>query len=122
EANKKMMARRGIPFGLRHVDTELDPCPHQMPEGGVGLLFMSFQASIVDQFEFVQKAFCNTPSFPVPDTGLDPIIGQAGNPKFGRDYQFPAHYGQTSPAIPGTFEPFVHMRGGEYFFAPSIMF
>jgi Dyp-type peroxidase family len=121
-ANEKMMARRGIPYGMRSVNTELDPISQQMPEGGVGLLFMSYQASIVDQFEHVQKEFCNEPAFPNVKTGIDPIIGQSAKPNEGRNYQFPKTYGAAVPPVEGSFEQFVHMKGGEYFFAPSLTF
>ena len=117
------MARRGIPFGHRDVDTELDPIAEQTPEGGVGLLFMSYQNSIVEQFEAVQKA-ANT----LLDNGeykvLDPIIGQSvsGDPRANRMYSLPKTYGKKGLADPAEFRQFVSMKGGEYFFAPSILF
>ena len=114
------MARRGIPFGHRAIDTALgiDPTPHQMPEGGVGLLFMSYQASIKDQFETIQRE-ANTSH---GNAGIDPIIGQSAKGS-GRNYDFPNQYddpdaGTTTEA----FKQFVTMKGGEYFFAPSLSF
>jgi Dyp-type peroxidase family len=119
----KRMARRGIPFGHRNVDTELDPIAQQSPEGGVGLLFMSYQASIQNQFEFIQQFWANSVNFPVAATGIDPIIGQSatGNPA-DRIYAFPEVYGSPLPAVTADFDQFVTMKGGEYFFAPSITF
>jgi Dyp-type peroxidase family len=118
-----IMARRGITYGQRDVNTEIDPSPHQMPEGGVGLLFMSFQKSIENQFEFIQKMWVNDPTFPNSDTGIDPIIGQDGirNISVGN---FPVEHGSTimSNFQKKEFESFVTMKGGEYFFAPSIPF
>lgn len=90
---KHIMARRGIPYGRRDVSTEIDPSIPQMPDVGVGLLFMSFQKSIANQFEFIQKTWANDVNFPhdkvnaldlstKPPTkvtiasGHDPIIGQ----------------------------------------------
>ncbi|MCE6989805.1 Dyp-type peroxidase [Dyadobacter sp. CY323] len=122
KSSEKMMARRGIPFGMRSVDTELEPIMQQMPEAGVGLLFMSYQASIVEQFEHVQKKFSNDPSFPEKNTGIDPIIGQSVGSHMDRTYQFPKTYGTASPSIKASFRQFVHMKGGEYFFAPSLTF
>jgi deferrochelatase/peroxidase EfeB len=119
----KRMARRGIPFGHRNVDTELDPIAQQSPEGGVGLLFMSYQASIQNQFEFIQQFWANSVNFPGAATGIDPIIGQSatGNPA-DRIYAFPEVYGSPLPAVTADFDQFVTMKGGEYFFAPSITF
>jgi len=121
-----IMARRGIPFGHRNVDTALDPIHAQMPTGGVGLLFMSYQKSIENQFEFIQNAWANNASFPPistpQDTGVDIIIGHphVTNPP-PRTYNFPSSYGAAS-RTPLTVEQFVTMKGGEYFFAPSIPF
>lgn len=122
-----IMARRGIPFGHRNVDTAIEPCNLQMPENGVGLLFMSYQASIKKQFEFIQQSWANNPSFPpgIPanETGVDLIIGHPhipdGEPL--RKYNFPLPYG-SSKKIEATMQQFVTMKGGEYFFAPSIYF
>ena len=118
------MARRGIPFGHRNVDTELDPISEQTPENGVGLLFMSYQASIQGQFEFIQGTWVNSAAFPSTGTGIDPIIGQsaAGAPPSQRSYELPQTYGTPLPAVQSNFDQFVTMKGGEYFFAPSITF
>lgn len=124
----RTMARRGIPFGHRDVDTELDPIPAQTPINGVGLLFMSYQASIENQFEFIQRDWANNAAFPADSTGIDPIIGQSAvtatpaERSSDRSYQFPQTYGTPSPTIPAQFDQFVTMKGGEYFFAPSITF
>ena len=125
-----IMARRGIPFGLREVTPAIDSQPEQFPSGGVGLLFMSFQANLATQFEFIQKAWVNNADFPFLNppkhTGLDPIIGQTQPPVVPpatdphRDYQWPAKYGQVNPPVTATFAQFVNMKGGQYFFAPSI--
>jgi Dyp-type peroxidase family len=114
------MARRGITFGCRNVNTEIDPLPVQSPNEGVGLLFMSYQASIANQFEFIQRSWANDPNFPSPNAGSDPIIGQGMNSKG----KLAANYGVATPASLKTVEfgRFVTMKGGEYFFAPSIPF
>lgn len=121
ETHNYIMARRGITYGHRNVDTATDPCPEQMPEGGVGLLFMSFQQSLEDQFEFIQKKWANDPSFPQKNTGIDPIIGQQEK-KQSMLYRFPKEHGSAERSAPLSFEQFVSMKGGEYFFAPSLSF
>lgn len=122
-----IMARRGIPFGLREVTPAIESQPEQFPSGGVGLLFQSFQANLSAQFEFIQKNWVNAPLFPFSNppeippqkTGLDPIIGQGGTPD-DRSYAWPAHYGKAGAPVTESFAAFVKMKGGEYFFAPSI--
>jgi Dyp-type peroxidase family len=119
-----IMARRGIPFGLREVTPAIESQPEQFPSGGgVGLLFQSFQADLGAQFEFIQKAWVNNASFPFSNpaghTGVDPIIGQGGTPA-DRNYAWPAAYDQPGAPVTASFGSFVTMKGGQYFFAPSI--
>lgn len=132
----RVMARRGIPFGCRDVTTEIDSEPEQFPQGGVGLLFMSFQAKLAEQFEFIQTAWANNATFPLSNigtpsgggapktiaTGVDPLIGQSSSATTAtdRNYRWPVIYGTPLFTPPGAFEQFVQMRGGQYFFAPSI--
>jgi Dyp-type peroxidase family len=122
------IARRGISFG----PVTLDPGPTDK----VGLLFLCAQSSIADQFEFIQAAWANFEDFLRPATGLDPVIGQLPDGK-DRDsavaQPWPKAYGshnqldfsQKPPAPTSvTFEKrvgqWVTMRGGEYFFVPSL--
>ena len=118
---KHIKARRGIPYGRRDVSTEIDPSIPQMPNDGVGLLFMSFQKSITNQFEFIQTKWVNEPDFPKKNDGIDPIIGQDGvtNKSTGK---FAQKYDSKSSLESQPFDQFVHLKGGEYFFAPSIAF
>ncbi len=116
-----IMARRGIPFGHRNVSPEADPNFKQMPNGGVGLLFMSFQKSIENQFEFIQKKWVNDENFPHQHDGIDPIIGQNGTDNISHG-DFAKVYGNKNALKNESFNQFVSMKGGEYFFAPSIPF
>lgn len=120
EAKSHVMARRGITFGARSKDLS------DRPTAGVGLLFMSYQASIVGQFEFVQKLWANNPAFPhinaqTPNglDGLDPIIGQ-GEPRVAGAY--PTEWENPLTQTRADFGQFVHLKGGDYFFAPSMSF
>jgi Dyp-type peroxidase family len=133
------MARRGITYGERgdtHLSSDgrviLDEAENvDRPTGGVGLLFMAYQASIPDQFEVVQGLWANNPGFPVTapgqPIGIDPVIGQG--PSVPQDW--PKGWGSPTSeshdfykVAPGTANngPFVTMKGGEYFFAPSLSF
>ena len=114
------ITRRGITYGTRTVEPKDDPTIDQMPTGGVGLLFMCFQASIDNQFAFMQRAWANSVGFVKPATGLDPVIAQpAGTVPVPQ--KWPNPYGTPAGATVG-FESFVTLRGGEFFFCPSLPF
>jgi Dyp-type peroxidase family len=118
EFKSHMIARRGIPFGHRDVNTDIDPSIPQMPVDGVGLLFMCHQASIINQFEFIQTLWINNPDFPKPAAGTDPLLGQ-GMLSTG---DFAAIWDDKNSLEQKSFESFIDMKGGEYFFAPSLSF
>lgn len=118
EFKSHMIVRRGIPFGQRDVNTDIDPSIPQMPIDGVGLLFMCHQASIVKQFEFLQASWINDPNFPEANTGTDPLLGQGMLSKG----KFPKVWNDKKSLTLKPFESFVEMKGGEYFFAPSLGF
>ena len=125
-----IMARRGITYGpLRphNADgSEFDDAGSE-PVNGSGLLFMAYMASIENQFEFTQQSWANNAQFVAniaggtrPETGIDPIIGQpAGNA--GRSHTYEDACTGGPPKVL-TFDQFVTMMGGEYFFTPSLGF
>jgi Dyp-type peroxidase family len=117
--------RAGIPFG---PEVELGEIRTKYSRG---LMFVCYQASIENQFEFIQRRYANSPGFPAgkkrPDTGApvipgyDPIIGQAAD-RSPRVMDEPAPnypYGnrRTTLEIP---EEFVLLTAAGYFFMPSI--
>lgn len=117
DENSRRMARRGITYGERHDDGSNIA---DMPADGVGLLFMSYQRSIVDQFEFIQQSWVNAAGFPKPGVGIDPVIGQAGAPAPAAQ-NWPKVWDQPAQGtVPFDFKDFVTMKGGEYFFAPCL--
>ncbi|WP_288448415.1 Dyp-type peroxidase domain-containing protein [uncultured Chryseobacterium sp.] len=100
EASRSMiMARRGIPYGAV-LDIE------DTGEKKRGLLFMSFQSNIKNQFEASQLR---------ANAKKDPIIGQ------GSSFTAEAScFGENTENVQMDFKSFVTLKGGEYFFAPSI--
>jgi Dyp-type peroxidase family len=111
------IVRRGIPYG--------DPAPlngdlSNLPETGIGLLFQCCQADLGEQFEFLQRMWASNANFPNLESGMDPLIGQPANGAVRR-LDFPDPWGESSRAT-FSFHSFVSMKGGEYFFAPSISF
>ena len=110
------MARRGITYGCRMQDPDSKEFVDQ-PNDGVGLLFMSYQASIEKQFHFMQTAWVNNPGFPQAGVGIDPVIGQGAS---SLPQTWPPIYGSTAGGVPSLFRGFVTLKGGEYFYAPSL--
>lgn len=116
-----IMARRGQTYGIR-TDDPNDSRVFNKPKDSVGLLFMAFNADLRQQFEFVQKNWANNAGFPAAPNppGLDMVIGQGPRPnvscnvKWGEKDSPPINV----PAVPQC----VTMKGGEYFFMPSLPF
>lgn len=107
-----LMARRGIPYGQRAPDLSDEP------DGGVGLLFMAYNRDIGNQFAFTQSLWANNAGFARTGTGRDPVIGSgpAGH-RWRQVWDDP-----TSAVIASDIDECVTMKGGEYFFAPSLSF
>ncbi|MBX2828776.1 MAG: hypothetical protein KTR22_11470 [Flavobacteriaceae bacterium] len=89
-------------------------------KGEIGLHFICFNANIELQFEFIQHAWANNNQMRHLHNDIDVIIGvpDEKNPKAN-------HSGFTIQAEPVNqfidhWERFVTIRGGEYFFFPSI--
>ena len=107
--NRHRIIRRGITYG--------DPLPAGVTEDDGqdrGVIFMTVQASLARQFEFVQAQWANTGNaFRIGDD-TDPIIGpQDGSPP---KLTVPGR----PPFLMGPLSRVVTMRGGEYYFAPGI--
>jgi Dyp-type peroxidase family len=125
-AHKVRLTRRGIPyddvnrFGDKDIievtDKQLDD---NRPETGVGLLFMCYQADLAKQFEFIQSTWVNNGDIGGRLVGQDGIIGQGPNATIKT---LPTQWGDTTPFTPIQFGGHVTMKGGEYFFTPSISF
>jgi Dyp-type peroxidase family len=122
------IVRRGISYGKVTLQPGNDD--------KVGLLFLCAQSSIADQFEFIQNQWANNKVFLRAGSGIDPVIGQrkpGTKPDETDRAEWPKLYGSrneldfsTSPptVVGHTFKErvgdWVTMRGGEYFFVPSL--
>jgi Dyp-type peroxidase family len=104
----KRIVRHSIPYDHRADRSE------ENPETGVGLLFMCFQSSL-DHFEIQQNA-ANSENFPREQeaNGIDAIIGRSTDP----DDPSAQSWGDIKFAMAN----FVTLKGGEYFFVPSLSF
>jgi len=72
--NRRLL-RVGVPFGKALEDRYGSP-DADLEKGNRGLLFLSIQASIEQQFEFLMSRWVNDPSRPKMPGGHDMIIGQ----------------------------------------------
>jgi deferrochelatase/peroxidase EfeB len=94
-----VLARRGQTYG-------------SAGDGEVGVLFMAVMASIERQFEAIQRRANDPATF-------DPVIGQANGERPASELT--AEWGQGATTAVAT-APAVDLRGGGYFFLPSIAF
>jgi Dyp-type peroxidase family len=110
------MIRRGIPFG---ESFDADASAGSPAAGDVafpddrGLVFLCYQASIEDQFEFVQTQWVNDEDAPNAGGGRDPIISQD---VASRSFALPG----GRPDHVALMQRFVTTTGGAYLFQPSI--
>jgi Dyp-type peroxidase family len=125
---RRRIVRRGIPYG-KPMPGVADPMPSDPnPDAERGLLFMCFQQNIEDQFEFIQRTWVDNEHFPTGvltlgllqhDTGDDPLIGQDRN----EGQRWPLKWNDRKGGTKAfNFESAVTLKGGEYFFAPSLPF
>jgi len=117
-----LMARRGQTYGRRTDDPNATDLPlSARPTGGVGLLFMAFNSEISNQFEFTQSAWANSTIFPLggaSQPGVDQVMGQGTRPKA----RCPVTWGGSTTKLANAAPQTVTMKGGDYFFMPSIAF
>ena len=106
------IARRGITYGER---TDLKGSTDQPPDGGVGLLFMSVQSDI-SKFLFQDNA-ASSKNYLRTGTGVDAVIGRTER-DVPQKWSLAAKGTETKEQLAN----YVTLKGGEYFFAPSVPF
>jgi Dyp-type peroxidase family len=113
---QRRILRRGLPWGPL-LEDPLGPDP---AAGQRGLLFLSQQASLTRQFEFLATRWMNSPTNPRSPSGFDLLVGQNGEPHGGRHrsaWVFGRDFVAAEIHAP---QDFVIPTGGGYFFTPSI--
>lgn len=111
--NRRRIMRRGLPYG--------EYVPEDQPvrdEDDRGIIFMALNASLFRQFEFVQQQWIEYGNDLHQGNDKDLVIGN--------------HGGKGKCVLQGTVDPknppficahlpnFVELRGGDYFFMPSL--
>ncbi len=111
--NRRRIMRRGLPYG--------EYVPEGQPvrdEDERGIVFMALNASIFRQFEFAQQQWIEYGNDAHQGNDKDPLVANHdGTGKF-------MVQGTTDPKNPpflcGGLPSFVELRGGDYFFVPSL--
>ncbi|GAA4836970.1 peroxidase [Kitasatospora terrestris] len=109
--------RRGMPYGAPFLPGH-DSGPNG-PTAARGMVFLSHQADLVAQFEFIQRAWIDAPDFPparTPRPGTDPVLG----PDSPLAFETPAPSGTGSRVTPLHFTRFVRTEGTLYAFTPAL--
>ena len=111
--NRRRITRRGLPYGRFAAEGE----PASDAEDR-GVIFMALNASISRQFEFVQQQWIEYGNDAHLGNDKDILMGNhGGRGKF-------VVQGDTTPSNPpfvcAGLPNFVELRGGDYFFLPSI--
>jgi Dyp-type peroxidase family len=115
---ERRILRVGVPFGKSLADryAQIGDDPQK---GQRGLLFLSIQTSIEEQFEFLQARWINDESRPKMPGGNDMIVGQNAPTRDGvrRCMLFG---GGLAQAEVSSAAQWVIPTGGGYFFVPSL--
>ncbi len=118
--NRRRITRRGLPYGPFAPEDDAGPAQDhsELDATDRGVIFMALNASISRQFEFVQQQWIAYGNDAHLGNEKDLLIG---NHSEGEKCVI---QGDSNPANPPFFcaslPNFVELRGGEYFFLPSI--
>jgi len=111
--NRRRIMRRGLPYGTY--------TPEGQPvrdEDEHGIIFMALNASIFRQFEFVQQQWVEYGNDAHQGNDRDPLIGNHDGA--GRFMVQGSLDPKNPPFLCGALPAFVELRGGDYFFIPSL--
>jgi len=121
----RRIVRRGFtyadsPISFLGLDVEEDAAlpVDQLPERGLGTMFLGYQSSIRDQFEHILDRFMHNTDYFVPHSGVDALVGKhQPAPEAGK---WARTWGDAASLMQATFDECVTLRGGEYLYAPSL--
>ncbi len=111
--NRRRIMRRGLPYG--------EYVPEDRPvrdEDDRGIIFMALNASLFRQFEFVQQQWIEYGNDLHQGNDKDLVIGNHGGK--GKCVLQGTGDPQNPPFVCAHLPNFVELRGGDYFFMPSL--
>jgi Dyp-type peroxidase family len=111
--NRRRISRRGMPYGPYTPDDQ----PGSDNEEH-GIIFMALNASLFRQFEFVQQQWIEYGNDSRQGNDRDLLLGNHGG--FGKVMIQGTADPNNLPFLCGALPNFVELRGGDYFFVPSI--
>jgi len=111
--NRRRISRRGMPYGPYTPEDQpgTDDEEH-------GMIFMALNASLFRQFEFVQQQWIEYGNDARQGNDKDILIGNHGGS--GKVMIQGTTDPNNPPFLCGALPNFVELRGGDYFFVPSI--
>jgi Dyp-type peroxidase family len=110
--SRRRIIRRGMSYG--HYAPESEPVDNE----DRGLVFIALNANISHQFEFVQQQWINYGNDLHLGEDSDPVIG---NREHGGRFVVPGDTDKgEEPFVCSNMESFVALKGGDYFFVPSL--
>lgn len=111
--NRRRITRRGMPYGKFVPDGQ-----PASDEEDRGTIFMALNANISRQFEFVQQQWVSYGNDSHLGNDADPLIG---NHEIHNKFAIQGDETASNPPFICSHLPnFVELRGGDYFFVPSI--
>lgn len=111
--DRRRITRRGLPYG--HFAGENEPVSDTEDRG---VIFMVLNASLTRQFEFVQQQWIQYGNDARLGNEKDLLLGQHGG--HGRFVVQGDKSPTNPPFVCSNLPDFVALRGGDYFFVPSI--
>ena len=117
--HRRRISRRGMPYGpVAPAEGETQIDAKQIDEVDRGVVFMALNASLSRQFEFVQQQWISYGNDAHLGNEKDLLMAQHGaREKFSIQGDTTA---ANSPLFCTGLPNFVELRGGDYFFIPSI--
>lgn len=118
--NRRRISRRGLPYGpLAPAEGSMTPeQAAQLDAVDRGVIFMALNANLARQFEFVQQQWIAYGNDAHLGNEKDLLMGCHGE---GETFVIQGDANPSNPPFVCSSLPnFVELRGGEYFFVPSI--